>query len=42
MRCPECGGNAHKTGHYATGGKHGSDSYECDECGHEWTEECDD
>ena len=42
MTCPECGSSdVSKVGHLCTGGTHGSDEYECNDCGHEFTVNCD-
>lgn len=38
MTCPECGSpDVSKVGHLVTGGPHGTDEYECNDCGHEFT-----
>ena len=42
MTCPECDStDVSKVGHYCTGGTNGSDEYECNDCGNEFTVSCD-
>ena len=42
MTCPKCGSpDVSYVGHLCTGGENGSDEYECNDCGHEFTVECD-